>query len=204
MGLVLEKLTNHYHQTPPLFRCPGNTTENMVLFSKEHKNDQVSASDSGDGELIKPPEEAFLAVPLHPLGIKPAGNSFTASSNIKSAAGFFSILSDETILQIVESLQAAALLRLGATCKALYAFCHFDELWKTLYIGYVLCLTSFILGIFMVQPQELKVIAACSCWNTPKFIESRGGRCHCIKHRLDLNTWSRVLSIEKHMQTQCF
>ena len=135
----------------------------MGSFSKKHKNDQVSAYDSGDGELIKPNEEVFLAVPLHPLGIKPAGNAFTASSNIKSAAGFFSILPDETILQIVETLQAAALLRLGATCKALYAFCHFDELWKTLYIGYVLRVTSFILGILMVQRQEQKVIAVCSC-----------------------------------------
>lgn len=134
----------------------------LVLFSKEHKNDQGSASDYGNGRLVKPTEEGFLAVPLHPLGIKPAGNAFTASSNIKSAAGFFSILPDETILQAVEFLQAAALLRLGATCKALYAFCHFDELWKALYIGYVFLLTGFILGVFLVQAQGLKVIAICS------------------------------------------
>jgi hypothetical protein len=88
----------------------------------------------GDGEIVQLAEETDLAVPPHPLGIKPAGNAFAASSNTKSAAGFFSLLPDEIIMQIVESLDAASLLRLGATGKALYAFCYFDELWKTLHV----------------------------------------------------------------------
>jgi hypothetical protein len=86
-----------------------------------------------------------LAVPLHPLQIKPTGNAFTATQNIKSAAGFLSTIPDELILEIVELLDAGSLLRLGATCKALYAFCHFDELWKALFVRYVSLSSCFIL-----------------------------------------------------------
>lgn len=79
----------------------------------------------------------FMIVPPHPLGIKPAGNRYTTSGNAKSAAGLFSVLPDEIIIQILDFLDETLLLRLGATCKALYAFSTFDELWKTLLIRYV-------------------------------------------------------------------
>ena len=82
-----------------------------------------------------------LTVPPHPLGIKPAGNAYTTLENIKSAAGLFSILTDELIVQILESLSDKSLLQLGATCKFFYAFCRFDDFWKNLCIGYVLFLS---------------------------------------------------------------
>lgn len=78
-----------------------------------------------------------MIVPPHPLGVKPAGNQYTTPENAKSAAGLFSVLPDEIIMLIFELLNERLLLRLGATCKALYAFSTFDELWKTLLIGYV-------------------------------------------------------------------
>ena len=53
------------------------------------------------------------------------------------AAGLFSVLPDELIIQVLEFLQKVSLLQLGSTCKALYAFCTFDDLWKSLLIGYV-------------------------------------------------------------------
>lgn len=82
-------------------------------------------------------EDSLLSVPPHPLGIRPAGNAYTAVENLKSSAGLFSTLPDELIVQILESLSHRPLLILGFTCKALYAFCRFDDLWKTLFIQYV-------------------------------------------------------------------
>lgn len=107
------------------------------MEEENYQHHHCQSSTHGGGEVAKLAEEIALAIPPHPLGIKPAGNAFAASSNIKLAAGLFSLLPDEIIMQIVESLNAASLLQLGATGKALYAFCHFDELWKTLQIEYV-------------------------------------------------------------------
>ena len=47
-------------------------------------------------------------------------------------------LPDELIIQVLESLDATSLQCLGSTCKALYAFSRFEDLWKTLCIEYEL------------------------------------------------------------------
>ena len=47
-------------------------------------------------------------------------------------------LPDEVIIQVLESLDATSLQCLGCTCKALYAFSRFEDLWKTLCIEYEL------------------------------------------------------------------
>lgn len=78
-------------------------------------------------------DEEPAVIPPHPLGIKPAGNALTANANLKAKAGYFSILPDELLAQFLECLDAPALLRLGGTCKALYAFTRFDELWRALF-----------------------------------------------------------------------
>ncbi len=88
-------------------------------------------------------EDDSLAVPPHPLRVKPAGNAYTATNNIKLAAGFFERVPDELILQVLETLDAASLKRLGSTCKALYAFSRLEDLWKTLCIEYELPLSPF-------------------------------------------------------------
>lgn len=73
-----------------------------------------------------------LTVPSHPLGIKPAGNAYAASKNIRSAAGRFDSLPDELLVQILESLDAGSLRQVECTCKAVYAFARLEDLWKTL------------------------------------------------------------------------
>lgn len=83
-------------------------------------------------------EHDSLAVPTHPLRIKPAGNAYTATENIKLAAGLFMGLPDELIIQVLESLDATSLKRLGYTCKALYAFSRLEDLWKALCVKYEL------------------------------------------------------------------
>ena len=79
------------------------------------------------------------AVPPHPLGVRPLGNAYDLNRkpNIKGRCGGFAGLPDELLLQILDYLAAKDLLRLGATCKAFYAFCFFDDLWKILSVEYV-------------------------------------------------------------------
>jgi hypothetical protein len=82
-------------------------------------------------------EDVATALPSHPLGIKPAGNALTASENIKSRCGSFARLPDELLSHILESFDADTLIRLGSTCRALYAFTRLDELWRALFVRYV-------------------------------------------------------------------
>lgn len=100
----------------PLFQeDPSHLNASHTTYSRSNDNDSV-------------------AIPPHPLRIKPAGNVYGANENIKLSAGYFAILPDELIIQILESLDAVALTQLQRTCKALYAFTRLEDLWKTLYI----------------------------------------------------------------------
>ena len=78
-----------------------------------------------------------LMVSSHPLRVKPLGNMYISARNIKSSAGHFSSLPDEVIIQLLEFFDDLSLLSFGGTCKALFAFCAFEDLWKALFIGYV-------------------------------------------------------------------
>lgn len=73
-------------------------------------------------------------IPSHPLGVKPSGNAYSSSSNSKANAGFFATLPDELILQFLEQLRAPDLLSLSSSCRFLYAFTHYDELWRALFV----------------------------------------------------------------------
>lgn len=84
------------------------------------------------------PDESANTIWSHPLGIRPSGNAFTATTNLKAALGTFALLPDELLTQFLEYLDAQDLLRLGATCRALHAFTRSEELWKALFIEYVL------------------------------------------------------------------
>jgi hypothetical protein len=81
-----------------------------------------------------PTEESSIAIPQHPLGVRPSGNSYTATSNAKNLAGIFQLFPDEIVAIFLEYLNATHLRLLGSTCKYLYAFCRSDDLWKTLFI----------------------------------------------------------------------
>ena len=87
-------------------------------------------------------ETDSLTVPSHPLRIKPRGNAYTATDDIKLAAGSFTALPDEVLIQLLEFLDATSLKRLGFACKALYAFSRHEELWKTLCIEYEFSLSD--------------------------------------------------------------
>lgn len=89
---------------------------------QEEVSDPLVQTDAGD------------AVPCHPLGVKPSGNALVAASNLRDALGSLSVLADEVILMILEYLDPSSLLKLGRTCKALYAFTRSEDVWKTLLI----------------------------------------------------------------------
>lgn len=110
---------------------PRNGKKQMICI------DSLQLINGANHYKSPPAQHGAFAVPLHPLEIKPAGNAYTAVENIKSAAGLFSTLADELIIHMLEFLPDRSLLQLRATCKTLYAFCSFDDLWKNLCIEYV-------------------------------------------------------------------
>ncbi|KAG4029708.1 hypothetical protein MFRU_014g00130 [Monilinia fructicola] len=91
---------------------------------------------SGSNEIPESAEleESSVSIPSHPLGVKPSGNQYTATSNARYATGRFQILPDEVLAILLESLDPELLGLLGATCKFLYAFCRSEEFWKPLFI----------------------------------------------------------------------
>ena len=85
-------------------------------------------------ESSRPAAESSSIIPNHPLHVKPSGNLYTASFNIKDQAGRLLLLPDELLVQILEALNSRSLRNVGQTCKALYAFSRLEDLWKTLFI----------------------------------------------------------------------
>ena len=80
------------------------------------------------------PVQSHDITPCHPLGVKPSGNGLTAAWDLRTAMGDFNALSDDAILVLLEYLDFSSVLKLGRTCKALYAFTRSEDLWKTLFI----------------------------------------------------------------------
>ncbi|EFY92787.1 F-box and JmjC domain protein, putative [Metarhizium acridum CQMa 102] len=92
------------------------------------------------------------SIPTHPLGVKPLGNRYLSDgSNAKANSGIWSFLPDEMLMLVLEQVDAKSLLRLGSTCKFLFAFCHADELWKALFLQPFACsnidLSNFVKNI---------------------------------------------------------
>ncbi|KOS18820.1 F-box protein [Escovopsis weberi] len=77
------------------------------------------------------------SIPTHPLGLKPLGNQyFTRAPIARRCTGSWGALPDEILSVVLDHFGTDDLLRLGSTCKFFYAFCHSDELWKSLYLRY--------------------------------------------------------------------
>lgn len=91
----------------------------------------------GGGPTALDMEDLSNTIPPHPSGIKPTGNSYTATSNDKDVIGAWRALPDEMIAIILDHFDSPMLRNFGATCKFLYVFCRSEDLWKTLFIEYV-------------------------------------------------------------------
>jgi hypothetical protein len=99
--------------------------------NKRTKHDHADKSDNACN--VGRDETTFVA--RHPLGVRPSGNSFDSEINLKFAMGSFARLPDELLASVLETLPPADLLRLGGTCRALYAFTRNEELWRALFIA---------------------------------------------------------------------
>ena len=108
-----------------------------------------------------------LTVPSHPLKIKPRGNAYTATDDIKLAAGSFTALPDDVLIQVLEFLDATSLKWLGFACKTLYAFSRHEEIWKTLCIEYEFPLSN-LFGLAMAPPCQSVHHELC-CWGLQWF-----------------------------------
>jgi hypothetical protein len=110
------------------------------IFEPGYTTEQDTPTPGGGGVIIESPptrvrtEESFIAIPQHPLGVRPSGNKYTATSNAKDSVGIFQLLPDELIAIFLEYLDATELCLLGSTCKYLYTSCRSDDIWKTLFI----------------------------------------------------------------------
>ncbi|PQE19928.1 F-box and domain protein [Rutstroemia sp. NJR-2017a BVV2] len=103
-----------------------------ISLSRSKPSGTIDSSDSGSIDYEE--SSAAVSIPPHPLGVKPSGNAYTATSNARYAIGPLQILPDEVLAIFLESLDARLLRSLGAACKFLYAFTRSEELWKPLFI----------------------------------------------------------------------
>ncbi|RKF71693.1 F-box protein [Golovinomyces cichoracearum] len=78
-------------------------------------------------------EGSTTLIPKHPSGIRPLGNQFLTTINVKISAGYFRKFPEVLLVTLLEFLNPITLLKLGSTCKYLHAFCRLDSLWRTLY-----------------------------------------------------------------------
>lgn len=75
------------------------------------------------------------SIPSHSLGIKPLGNRFLSDGpDARACVGTWAGLPDEILVMLLECFDKSALLNLGSTCRFFYAFCHSDDLWKSLFL----------------------------------------------------------------------
>lgn len=76
------------------------------------------------------------SIPTHPLGVKPLGNQYlTERPNSRRNIGLWRSLPDELLMIILESFdEPSLLLKLGYSCKFFFAFCHLEDLWKTIFL----------------------------------------------------------------------
>lgn len=110
------------------FVAPAESSQRPVkrarfADSSSHIDKDVQESD-GNNTFVR----------RHPLGVRPSGNAYVASVNLKDSAGRFAALPDELLAPVLEILEPQDLLRLGSTCRALHAFTRNEELWRTLFV----------------------------------------------------------------------
>ena len=94
---------------------------------------KIESWTSDGDEDLPDPDSAFKP---HPLGVKPSGNALAAKPTALCETGVFGGLPDEIILVLLEWLDSRSLLNLGASCRGLYAYTTFDQIWKDLFILY--------------------------------------------------------------------
>ena len=97
-----------------------------------HSNGEVDMDEEESEE--EEGSELTTTISRHPLDVKPLGNAYMSPADLRRASGLFYKLSEELLMYLLDYMDAPALVTLGTTCKAMYAFSRADELWRALYI----------------------------------------------------------------------
>jgi hypothetical protein len=124
------------------------TLSQAATIREAYSQKRVDSSSSDGQDGVSKPEFAFKA---HPVGVKPSGNSLTTSENSASNMGLFGGLPDETVLVLLEWLDSRSLLKVGASCRGLYAYSTCDQLWKDLFIMYADCLFLYAFSLKLLR-----------------------------------------------------
>jgi hypothetical protein len=105
-----------------------------VIPGDSAHSEALDVQPSGGFESLDFSESELLAIPLHPLGVRPSGNQYTAEKNDRYSIGTLQLLPDEVLAICLEYFDSVQLQMLGSSCKFLYAFCRCEDLWKTLFL----------------------------------------------------------------------
>lgn len=117
------------------YSAPG--IESSAIISNPSTELDTSPNSVKAEDTLEAPVLVTDGLIAHPLGVKPLGNALGDTVNVKNLSGLFASLPDELLIEMLEYLSPRELTYLGSTCRALYAFCRLDELWKSLYLQYV-------------------------------------------------------------------
>ena len=71
----------------------------------------------------------------HPLGVRPSGNALISNHSLQSSMGFFGQIPDALVLLLFEYLDQRSLVNAGCTCRGLFAYSTYDQLWRDLSIS---------------------------------------------------------------------
>ena len=143
-GRLLDDDENSFDLVTRHKRLRRDVLSNEEVLVNDQAVDEEEEAVAGGSEAVP----SASTVPPHPLGLRPSGNAYTATRDIKAFTGHFARLPDELLLQLLEVLDPVDLVKLGASCKALHAFCSAEDLWKTLFIEYVISNTS---GVILAE-----------------------------------------------------
>jgi hypothetical protein len=81
-------------------------------------------------------KESVLERGRHPYGVQPLGNMYTDSApSLRPGLGILAPLPDQAVLHLLEMLGVRELGLLTCCSKALYVFCHHDEIWRSLVLN---------------------------------------------------------------------
>ena len=68
----------------------------------------------------------------HPLGVRPSGNALTSNHNLQTSMGLFGRIPDALVLLLFEYLDQDSLVNAGRTCRGLFAYSAYDQVWRDL------------------------------------------------------------------------
>jgi hypothetical protein len=113
---------------PCILVCPVQTSAQEAMRKVRLRREEQERKE----ELLRD-KQSVLEQGGHPYGIQPMGNMYGGTTpSIRGGLGALAPLTDQTVLDLLEMLDARQLGLLTICSRVLYVFCHHDDLWRTL------------------------------------------------------------------------